>query len=72
MLDHLEVPLRIVILAGRGDGGLRFGGGLLGHKVSKEGRMEEGQERRAKPHRVRARAGAGARTKARKVQSVIG
>jgi hypothetical protein len=44
MLDHLEVPLRIVILAGRCDGGLRFGGGLLGHKVSKEERRVEGQE----------------------------
>ena len=44
MLDHLEVPFRIVILAGRGDGGLRFGGGLLGHKVSKEARDAEGQD----------------------------
>ena len=44
VLDHLQIPLGIVILAGRGDGGLRFGGGLLGHKVSKERRRVEGQE----------------------------
>ena len=52
VLDHLQIPLGVVFLAGRGDGGLRFGGGLLGHKVSKEGRRVEGQDGFFFPGRV--------------------
>ena len=54
MLDYLEVPLRIVFLAGRGDGGLGFGGGLLGHKGTKERRNAEGQDGRTIPEDTRA------------------
>ena len=44
VLDHLKIPFGIVFLAGRGDGGLRFGGGLLGHEGTKEARDAEGQD----------------------------